>query len=372
MHAVYDELPAVLAGWARPRVQGVLFDLGVSSLQLDDGRPRLRLRPGRAAGHADGPDQRHHRRRGGQHLRRRATWRGCCGSTARSASPGGSPPRSSASARRQPFTSTARLAELVRDAIPAATRRTGGNPAKRTFQALRIEVNGELDALARALPAAVAALAVGGRIVVLSYQSLEDRMVKRVLAAGATSNAPADLPVVPAEHEPLLRLLTRGAEVAGRGRDGGQPARGLGAAARRRAPAGGRMSTLRTALPLARTGSRGRRLAAAEPLRTVVPQPRPRPARAPFVLLVLGLLLAGMVGLLLLNTALAEGSFVVHELKQRATVLADDEATLEQEVAVAASPAELAARAEELGMVRREPGLHPAVRRGDPRQARAG
>jgi 16S rRNA (cytosine1402-N4)-methyltransferase len=115
---------------------------------------------------------------------------------------------------REPFSGTARLAELVRSSIPAATRRTGGHPAKRTFQALRIEVNGELTALEGALPAAVDALAVGGRMVVLSYHSLEDRMVKRVLRAGATSTAPPDLPVVPAGHEPLLRLLTRGSEPA--------------------------------------------------------------------------------------------------------------------------------------------------------------
>ena len=106
------------------------------------------------------------------------------------------------------------------------------------------------------------------------------------------------------------------------------------------------MSTLRSALPLSQP-SRG----PARPRLTVVPQPRPRPARAPFILLVLGLLLAGMVSLLLLNTALAEGSFVVQELQQRATELADDEATLAQEVAVAESPAELAARAADLGMV---------------------
>jgi 16S rRNA (cytosine1402-N4)-methyltransferase len=113
---------------------------------------------------------------------------------------------------REPFTGTARLAELVRSSIPAATRRTGGHPAKRTFQALRIEVNAELASLERALPAAVAAIDVGGRIVVLSYQSLEDRLVKRVFAAGATSSAPRGLPVVLPEHEPTLRLLTRGAE----------------------------------------------------------------------------------------------------------------------------------------------------------------
>jgi 16S rRNA (cytosine1402-N4)-methyltransferase len=113
-----------------------------------------------------------------------------------------------------PLTSSARLAELVRDAVPAATRRTGGNPAKRTFQALRIEVNDELGALERALPAAVTALRVGGRLVVLAYQSLEDKIVKRVFAAGSTSTAPADLPVVPPEAEPQLRLLVRGSEQA--------------------------------------------------------------------------------------------------------------------------------------------------------------
>ncbi len=113
-----------------------------------------------------------------------------------------------------PFERSARLVELVRASVPAATRRTGGNPAKRTFQALRIEVNDELAALERALPAAVAALAVGGRIVVLSYQSLEDRLVKRVLGSGASTTAPPDLPVVPEALQPRLRLLTRGAETA--------------------------------------------------------------------------------------------------------------------------------------------------------------
>ena len=86
---------------------------------------------------------------------------------------------------RAPLTSTMRLSEIVRDSIPAPARRTGGNPAKRTFQALRIEVNGELDALRRALPAALDAVAVGGRIVVLAYHSLEDRAVKQALAASA-------------------------------------------------------------------------------------------------------------------------------------------------------------------------------------------
>jgi 16S rRNA (cytosine1402-N4)-methyltransferase len=116
---------------------------------------------------------------------------------------------------RAPLTSSARLAELVRDAIPAAARRTGGHPAKRAFQALRIEVNGELAALARALPAAVDALAVGGRLVALSYHSLEDRLVKTELVARSRVSTPPDLPVVPDADLPELRLLTRGAERAG-------------------------------------------------------------------------------------------------------------------------------------------------------------
>ena len=82
-------------------------------------------------------------------------------------------------------------------AIPAATRRTGGNPAKRTFQALRIEVNAELSVLERAIPAALDSLAVGGRIVVLAYQSLEDRIVKRAFTAATASTVPHDLPFIP-------------------------------------------------------------------------------------------------------------------------------------------------------------------------------
>jgi 16S rRNA (cytosine1402-N4)-methyltransferase len=115
---------------------------------------------------------------------------------------------------REPFTTSARLVDLVRASVPAATRRVGGHPAKRTFQALRIEVNGELEVLGRAVPAAVDALAVQGRVVVLAYHSLEDRIVKRTLAAGAAGTAPPGLPVELPEHAPRLRLLTRGAEEA--------------------------------------------------------------------------------------------------------------------------------------------------------------
>ncbi|RRR42019.1 16S rRNA (cytosine(1402)-N(4))-methyltransferase RsmH [Mycolicibacter terrae] len=113
-----------------------------------------------------------------------------------------------------PFTSTGELTALLYEAIPAPARRTGGHPAKRTFQALRIAVNGELDSLRDALPAALDALAVGGRIAVMSYQSLEDRIVKQLFAAVTTSRTPVDLPVELPGDKPRFTALTRGAERA--------------------------------------------------------------------------------------------------------------------------------------------------------------
>ncbi|MGI9208620.1 MAG: 16S rRNA (cytosine(1402)-N(4))-methyltransferase, partial [Rhodococcus sp. (in: high G+C Gram-positive bacteria)] len=103
---------------------------------------------------------------------------------------------------------------LLYRAIPAAARRTGGHPAKRTFQALRVEVNSELDSLRDAIPEALDALAVGGRIVFMSYQSLEDRVVKQELAPRAKSRSPEGLPVELPGMGPELRMLTRGAERA--------------------------------------------------------------------------------------------------------------------------------------------------------------
>jgi 16S rRNA (cytosine1402-N4)-methyltransferase len=211
VHAVFDELPAVLTELGIPAVDGILFDLGVSSMQLDDAS--------RGFSYAqDAPlDMRMDPTRGltaseivntysAAELARILRAYGDERFASRIAA-------SIVRARGQePFTSTARLAELVRDAIPAATRRTGGHPAKRTFQALRIEVNGELDVLERAIPAALDALRLGGRIVVLSYQSLEDRIVKSALASRARSTSPVDLPVELPGHGPTFRLLTRGAE----------------------------------------------------------------------------------------------------------------------------------------------------------------
>lgn len=212
VHAVYDELPEVLGRLRVPRVQGILFDLGVSSMQLDEaGRgfayaqdAPLDMRMDQSTGisaaevlntYPPGDLVRILRNYGEEKFARKIV-----DAVARER-------------EKEPFTNSARLVELIRAALPQAAKRTGGNPAKRTFQALRIEVNGELAVLERAVPAAVAALAVGGRIAVLSYQSLEDRLVKQVLAAGAAITAPPGLPVVPERYQPRLKLLTRGAEL---------------------------------------------------------------------------------------------------------------------------------------------------------------
>jgi 16S rRNA (cytosine1402-N4)-methyltransferase len=213
VHAVYDALPTVLADLGLTRVQGVLFDLGVSSLQLDeaergfayaqDAPLDMRMDPTVGVTAADVVNT-----YAGKDLARVLKQYGDERFASRIAD---------AIVRervREPFTSTARLAELVRESIPAATRRTGGHPAKRTFQALRIEVNDELGVLKRAIPAALDALAVGGRIVVMSYQSLEDKIVKSELVARSTSDVPVDLPFVPEGSQPELRLLVRGSEQA--------------------------------------------------------------------------------------------------------------------------------------------------------------
>jgi 16S rRNA (cytosine1402-N4)-methyltransferase len=208
VEAVYDELPELLERLGSPTVQGVLLDLGLSSLQIDD--------PERGFSYSvDAPlDMR----------------MGIQGRTAADILNTYSAPELAAILRRYgeerfadriarrivaaradaPLLSSGRLVRLIAEAIPAA-HTSGGHPAKRTFQALRIEVNSELAALESVLPSAVAALALGGRIAVLAYHSLEDRLVKQVLSAAARDRAPRDLPVVPAELAPELRLLTRGA-----------------------------------------------------------------------------------------------------------------------------------------------------------------
>ncbi|MGH3446057.1 MAG: 16S rRNA (cytosine(1402)-N(4))-methyltransferase RsmH [Nocardioidaceae bacterium] len=214
VHAVYDEIPRVLADLGVRRVQGVLFDLGVSSLQLD-----LRER-GFAYSHDAPLDMRMDCSAGGitaAEVLNTYPARDLARLLARYGEERFARRIADSVVRernKEPFESSERLVQVVRQAIPAPARRTGGNPAKRTFQALRIEVNDELSVLERALPAAVDALGVGGRIVVLSYHSLEDRLAKQTLATRSRPSAPPDLPVIPPEHQPQLRLLTKGAERA--------------------------------------------------------------------------------------------------------------------------------------------------------------
>jgi 16S rRNA (cytosine1402-N4)-methyltransferase len=213
VHAVYDEIPEVLADLGRGPVQGILFDLGVSSMQLDvaergfaysvDAPLDMRMNDTTGLTAADvlntysAPDLARILSSYGEEKFARQIARAIV-----------------AERETEPFASSARLVELLYDVIPIPARRTGGHPAKRTFQALRIEVNDELGVLKRAIPAAVDSIGVGGRVVVMSYQSLEDRMVKQVFTKRSTSTAPVDLPVVPDELLPELKLLTRGSEKA--------------------------------------------------------------------------------------------------------------------------------------------------------------
>jgi 16S rRNA (cytosine1402-N4)-methyltransferase len=213
VHAVYDEIGEVLDAQGLHSVDGVLFDLGVSSMQLDmrdrgfayaeDSPLDMRMNDTAGLTAADVLNTysaedlaRVLRTYGEERFARRIAE-----SIVRERS-------------REPFTRSGRLVELIRNSIPAPARRQGGHPAKRTFQALRIEVNDELSVLRRALPAAIDAIGVGGRVVVMSYHSLEDRLTKQAFAAGTRTDVPPDLPFVPEGHEPLLRLVTRGAEKA--------------------------------------------------------------------------------------------------------------------------------------------------------------
>jgi len=213
VHATYDQIADVLDDLGHREVAGVLFDLGVSSMQLDlaergfayaiDAPLDMRMDNTTGPSAADVLNTytvaeltRILQQYGEERMARRIA-----DAVVRER-------------EREPFTGSARLVALLYEVIPAPARRTGGHPAKRTFQALRMEVNDELRILERALPAALDALAVGGRVVVESYHSLEDRMVKRALAAVTTSTVPHDLPFVPEGSEPAYRLLTRGAEKA--------------------------------------------------------------------------------------------------------------------------------------------------------------
>ena len=211
--AVYDEIGEVIREAGHGHVDGVLFDLGVSSMQLDvadrgfaysqDAPLDMRMNPEDELTAAmvlntySAQDiARVLRHYGEEKFAKRIA------------------DAVVAQRETEPFSNSARLVDLVRESIPQAARRTGGNPAKRTFQALRIEVNDELGALARALPASLDVIGTRGRVVVLAYHSLEDRMTKQAFARVTKSTVPRDMPVVPAELQPRFQLVTRGSEQA--------------------------------------------------------------------------------------------------------------------------------------------------------------
>lgn len=209
VHTVYDKIAPALETAGFDYADGVLFDLGVSSFQLDE-RDRgfaysydapLDMRMDSTTGPTAADvvnnysldeltqvlrtwgEERHARRIAVAIVERRDV---------------------------TPFATTGELAQLIIEAYPRGT--SGGHPAKRTFQALRVEVNDELRVLERAIPAAMDAVPVGGRVVAMSYQSLEDRIVKRFFADGAKSTAPPGLPVEPEETKARFKVISKGTE----------------------------------------------------------------------------------------------------------------------------------------------------------------
>jgi 16S rRNA (cytosine1402-N4)-methyltransferase len=208
-HAIFDEITEVVNSFGFEKVDGILFDLGVSSMQLDQSDrgfsysqdAPLDMRMDRSTGitaseiintYAPGELVRILRTYGEEKFATRIV------------------ENIVKERAKAPLNSTAQLATLVKESIPAATRRTGGNPAKRTFQALRIETNDELGAVNRAIPQALELLKVGGRLVVMSFQSLEDRIVKEIFTQATTSGTPRDLPIDLPEFAAKFALLVRG------------------------------------------------------------------------------------------------------------------------------------------------------------------
>lgn len=208
-HAIFDEITEIVNSLGFEKVDGILFDLGVSSMQLDQSDrgfsysqdAPLDMRMDRSTGitaseiintYAPGELVRILRTYGEEKFATRIV------------------ENIVKERAKAPLNSTTQLATLVKESIPAATRRTGGNPAKRTFQALRIETNDELGAVNRAIPQALELLKVGGRLVVMSFQSLEDRIVKEIFTQATTSGTPRDLPIDLPEFAAKFALVVRG------------------------------------------------------------------------------------------------------------------------------------------------------------------
>lgn len=213
VHAVYDQIPEVLADLGVAGVDAILLDLGVSSMQLDEAErgfaysydAPLDMRMDATSGltaaeilneYSESELARIFKEYGEERYAKPIA------------------KQIVAVRKTSPFVTSAQLTSLIAKIIPFIPGKSTGHPAKRVFQALRIEVNQELAVLERTIPAAIEALNIGGRLLVLSYQSLEDRIVKQAISAKATSSAPLDLPIELPEHAPILKLVVKGAEMA--------------------------------------------------------------------------------------------------------------------------------------------------------------
>lgn len=213
VHAIYDEIADVVHELGFKQVDAILLDLGVSSMQLDEADRGfaysyeapldMRMNPEVGLTAADVVNTYSENelsrifKEYGEERYAKAVAREVV-----------------ALRKTSPFSKSTDLSKLIAKVIPFIPGKSSGHPAKRVFQALRIEVNGELEVLVDTMPAALATLAVGGRILVLSYHSLEDRIVKQSLMAAANSSAPIELPIELPEHAPTVRLLVKGAEQA--------------------------------------------------------------------------------------------------------------------------------------------------------------
>ncbi len=361
VHAVHDRMVEVLRGRGLTQVDAVLLDLGVSSLQLDevdrgfsysaDAPLDMRMDPSAELTAADVlntysvadltrvlrdyGEERFARRIAQEVVRQR---------------------------QREPFSRSERLVDVVRSSIPAPARRHGGHPAKRTFQALRIEVNAELDTLAAVIPAALRQLAVGGRMVVMSYHSLEDRIVKRAFAEGARNSGSAG----PARRATRACALAAAADPRGRGRrrarGRSQPTGRVGAPARRRTdpsrrthpPRQGERRMSAATARATRATPRPAGPGAARSRRTglqLVQAPHRLRSRAALVSVSIVALSLGLVALLVLAVSLQRGAYEMRALRAQTLALTEQEQALSESIAVLQAPRALSAQARELGMV---------------------
>ncbi|NKE08875.1 MULTISPECIES: 16S rRNA (cytosine(1402)-N(4))-methyltransferase RsmH [Kocuria] len=209
VHATYDHIPEALEQAGFHRADAILFDLGVSSMQLDE-RERgfaysydapLDMRMDSTSEFTAQEIVNTYSEDDLRRILRDWGEERFAGRIARAIVK---------TRTSQELATTGELVEIVRGAVPVAVQRKKGHPAKQTFQALRIEVNQELEVLRRAVPRALDVLSMNGRVVAMSYHSLEDKIVKQVLAARSVSTAPKGLPVELEEHKPTFKVLTRG------------------------------------------------------------------------------------------------------------------------------------------------------------------